>query len=416
MFSGAPGYINEPPRQITAPATLNVTLNKAATISTGTDTWVSGIAGYLLSETPDTPSIGDPRWRPDPPTSYAFSSPGQKTLYLFVKDRAGNIAMASAQCDVTVAEMPQVTGFTVEATALEEPMAKVLTLTGTPPTGASIDGYMVTVDDPTPPDAAHPDWVSDPAGLLIGWDDYVDATLYPWVRSSDGLVSQGTDKAITVTVNSAANVINNPCFTEDFNYDASPLTTWGQFNWTINDDVGTRTISPRSNSRRELFYSFNKTSVGVVGCHAGYCTANGVIGIVTMLYQRHQRADIDSLPNGGTLRFNFEPKKLDPGCRFFVMLRGLDSSGNMIFDGMNEAHRIAILGGTKAGNITTYHLASFSFDTVYTVQIDDLVGILTGIMGGYPSTLVNLDIGLAVEANGDAADGGEVFIDNVSLR
>lgn len=51
-----------------------------------------GVAGYLLSESSLTPSTSAQGWTKNPPTSYTFSSDGEKILYAWVKDEAGNIS------------------------------------------------------------------------------------------------------------------------------------------------------------------------------------------------------------------------------------------------------------------------------------------------------------------------------------
>lgn len=51
------------------------------------------VAGYLLSETPAPPSPKAAPWSSSRPSSYTCSSPGNKTLYAWVKDAAGNVSL-----------------------------------------------------------------------------------------------------------------------------------------------------------------------------------------------------------------------------------------------------------------------------------------------------------------------------------
>lgn len=62
-----------------------------------------GIIGYKVTETTEIPSITDPGWTGAPPTSYAFSSAGNKVLYAWAKDAAGNVSQSlSASVVVTL--------------------------------------------------------------------------------------------------------------------------------------------------------------------------------------------------------------------------------------------------------------------------------------------------------------------------
>jgi len=52
-----------------------------------------GVTGYLVTESPGAPRRSrHTRWLSAPPASYTFSSAGQKTLYAWARDAAGNIS------------------------------------------------------------------------------------------------------------------------------------------------------------------------------------------------------------------------------------------------------------------------------------------------------------------------------------
>lgn len=79
----------------------------AVTISASDETEGSGITGYCLSETATSAGCV---WTPSPPAEYFFSSIKQgslqtKTLYLFVTDLYGNIAMSYASCGFTIPDV-----------------------------------------------------------------------------------------------------------------------------------------------------------------------------------------------------------------------------------------------------------------------------------------------------------------------
>ena len=55
----------------------------------------SGIDSYAITESTHTPIAIDPIWTTEVPTSYTFTSNGMHTLYLYIKDKAGNTTKAS---------------------------------------------------------------------------------------------------------------------------------------------------------------------------------------------------------------------------------------------------------------------------------------------------------------------------------
>lgn len=91
------------PPTITAfsiPATSN---SLTIQIITFTATDNVAVTGYLITETPTTPSATAAGWTTNAPTSYTFNSPGIKTLYAWAKDSAGNISTSkSATVTITI--------------------------------------------------------------------------------------------------------------------------------------------------------------------------------------------------------------------------------------------------------------------------------------------------------------------------
>ncbi len=82
--------------EITAFAIPDSSSSLNITISSFTASDNKAVAGYKLSETAITPSIGDSGWTSSSPLLYTFDSPGTKTLYAWVKDEAGNISSAGS--------------------------------------------------------------------------------------------------------------------------------------------------------------------------------------------------------------------------------------------------------------------------------------------------------------------------------
>lgn len=69
-----------------------------------------GVTGYLLSESPQTPANDDPAWNNSAPASFTFSDFGDKTLYAFARDAAGNIGSVSRSFSLTPLLTLQMTG------------------------------------------------------------------------------------------------------------------------------------------------------------------------------------------------------------------------------------------------------------------------------------------------------------------
>ncbi len=61
-------------------------------ISTFTATDANGVIGYKITESSNAPLAGDSGWTLNTPTTYTFSSIGEKILYAWAKDSAGNIS------------------------------------------------------------------------------------------------------------------------------------------------------------------------------------------------------------------------------------------------------------------------------------------------------------------------------------
>jgi len=67
-----------------------------------------GVTGYLLSESPLPPSANDLGWLASAPASYTFGTFGDKTLYGYARDAAGNVGSAVASFGVYAVPSPYV--------------------------------------------------------------------------------------------------------------------------------------------------------------------------------------------------------------------------------------------------------------------------------------------------------------------
>jgi hypothetical protein len=88
----------------TAPAVTGFTLpslasNLTVQISSFTCTDAVGVIGYKCTESATPPTAGSEGWTASAPSSYTFGSSGEKTLYPWCKDTAGNVSDSAASSD-----------------------------------------------------------------------------------------------------------------------------------------------------------------------------------------------------------------------------------------------------------------------------------------------------------------------------
>ncbi|MHB9019408.1 MAG: fibronectin type III domain-containing protein [Minisyncoccota bacterium] len=79
---------------VTAFSIPSTSTSLTVSITTFTATDNVGVTGYLVNESPSSPSISDSGWTTSIPANYIFSSEGSKTLYAWAKDAAGNVSIS----------------------------------------------------------------------------------------------------------------------------------------------------------------------------------------------------------------------------------------------------------------------------------------------------------------------------------
>jgi hypothetical protein len=153
------------------------------------------VAGILITETSDTPSLDNPNWSTTNPTEYTFSSAGSKSIYVWAKDAAGNISGVRngsyANTTITLSDTtkPTVTAFVLPGTT-DSQIVPVTTLTASDNVG--VIGYKIT-QSATPPTPASPGlggWVA----TMTSTSTYTAAgtgmqTFYAWAEDAAGNVS-----------------------------------------------------------------------------------------------------------------------------------------------------------------------------------------------------------------------------------
>jgi hypothetical protein len=178
----------------TVPA-VSATLVVPVTSFSATDNVV--VSGYQVNESATAPLPTAAGWSASPPVAYTFATIGDKTLYAWAKDAAGNVS-ASMNAPLTIPPLdttpPSVTEFTIPASSSTFTVA-ITTLSATD--NVAVTGYLVNESAATPSLAA------------VGWSAIAPAsytftttgnkTLHAWVRDAAGNVSADSRAVVSLT-------------------------------------------------------------------------------------------------------------------------------------------------------------------------------------------------------------------------
>ena len=170
----------------------------AVPISTLTATDDVAVTGYMLTETASQPQADNPSWTVAAPNTYTFASQGVKTLYVFVKDTAGNISVPlSASVTITLPDTtaPTVTAFTMP-TISDSLTVSITTLTATDDVAAI--GYLLT-ETSSPPQADNPAW-SESVLASHTFASQGVKTLYVFAKDAAGNISVPLSASVTITL------------------------------------------------------------------------------------------------------------------------------------------------------------------------------------------------------------------------
>jgi len=156
-----------------------------------------GVTGYLVNESPSTPSLSDPNWSVTPQTQYTFPSDGSKTLYAWAKDAAGNISnsLSATVGIVILVDMtpPTVTAFTIPANSSSRTVP-ITAFTATDNVG--VTGYLVN-ESPSTPSLGDPNWSVTPQTQYTFPSDG-SKTLYAWAKDAAGYISSSLSATVAV--------------------------------------------------------------------------------------------------------------------------------------------------------------------------------------------------------------------------
>ncbi len=159
-----------------------------------------GVTGYLATESSSTPAAGASGWSASPPTQYSFASGGNKTLYGWAKDAAGNVSTAlSDTVVITLSDTtaPTVTAFDLPATSTSLTVP-ILTFTATDNVG--VTGYLAT-ESSSKPAAGASGWSTSPPTQYT-FASGGTKTLYGWAKDAAGNVSTALSDTVNISTGS----------------------------------------------------------------------------------------------------------------------------------------------------------------------------------------------------------------------
>ena len=152
-----------------------------------------GVTAYLVKEENITPGIDDSNWTESQPSNYTLSAEGIHTLYLWVKDAAGNISDVSSSSVIYDATAPVISAFSCPATT--DVATVSLSITVSDNTG--ITGYYLSEDNNTAPTLLSTWLDSEPTSYTLSAEG--SHTLYLWVKDEAGNISEVASASVTYT-------------------------------------------------------------------------------------------------------------------------------------------------------------------------------------------------------------------------
>ncbi len=180
------------------------------------------IAGYILTETQNSPLAGDIGWSTSVPATYTFSGDvfapsihssalksgsstsvafleeGTKTLYAWTKDEAGNVSSSvSDQVMITLPDTikPLLTAFSIPATSASL-IVDVNIFTASD--NKAVTGFKITESASTPR-AGDAGWFAE-APVSFTFSSEGTKTLFAWVKDAAGNVSTSMSEQVVITL------------------------------------------------------------------------------------------------------------------------------------------------------------------------------------------------------------------------
>jgi hypothetical protein len=185
------------------------------------------VTGYMVTESSTTPAAADAGWSSDPTASYTFASAGNKTLYAWAKDAAGNVSLSKSDAVTIDLTPPVIKTFTVPVpTAPIKSKVSDITLATDSSSGAT--DYLITESESTPTlnDASWTKLIPPTSYILSSAKPKI---LYAWAKDAAGNISQSLAAQIPYCLEEARDALNfivgikKPTQTEIDRFDVAPI-------------------------------------------------------------------------------------------------------------------------------------------------------------------------------------------------
>lgn len=196
----------------TIPAT-STSLTVPITTFTATDN--TGVEGYKLTQSSNTPAFNAGGWSFTAPTNYVFTNPGTKTLYAWAKDASGNVSLSVVQ--QVVVGNTDTTPPTITITLPQTSTTLTTPITIVANDNVGVTGYKLSESSTIPTTS----WLSTlPTSYTFA--NTGEKKLYAWARDAAGNISTASSATTMISyhfyyLSPTGNDINsctftNPCF------------------------------------------------------------------------------------------------------------------------------------------------------------------------------------------------------------
>lgn len=178
-----------------------------AVTATGGDPGGSGVNGYVLTTTNAAPDPVSGPWLDPAPATFTFpAGGGSKTLYLFTRDRAGNVSLAASATTFIDSTKPTAT---LKLPAFSRSRTVKVTASGADTGGSGFNGYRLGTSS-TPPAATGAGWVATAPKTFTFPAGDGKKTLYLFTRDRAGNVSAAATASVFIDTKAPLPKITGP--------------------------------------------------------------------------------------------------------------------------------------------------------------------------------------------------------------
>jgi hypothetical protein len=242
----------------------------------------------MITESANAPAAGDLNWSATAPAAFTFptgTAPGQKTLFAWAKDAAGNVS-TSRQATTTLVDntSPAVTSFAIPA-AHNTLVVPISAFVATDDFG--VTGFLVRESDVPAPLAGDADWtLTAPASFAFLTPGA--KTLFAWAKDAAGNISTAASASVTITLTTFADVPADHLFFNQIEAVAGAGITGGcqaDDPLTLENEANFCPDNPISRGQMAVFLetSLGGVTAPCVGAFADVPTTDPFCGFIELL-------------------------------------------------------------------------------------------------------------------------------------